>query len=134
MAREIITLGTVALATTDDTVESFRLSGESLGQTAQRLRASSITLINRGNRSRGFSILVKRVPAASPGACRAAILAHELALQAAEAAGVVNLSWNYQGIGYVLRQVLVRHEAEQRGTTALHTYTGTFAALETASL
>lgn len=133
MALEVITLGTISLATTDDTVESFRLSGESLGQPVQRLRSPTTTLFNRRNRSRTFSILVKRVPAATPAACRDAILTHELDLQAAEAAGVVDITWTYQGIGYVFRQVVVRHEAQQRGTTALHTYTGTFAALEAVS-
>ena len=134
MARETITLGTVALATTDDTVETFRLGAQSSAQIVALARAPLATIYNRGNRTRTFSITVKRVPAASPAACRAAILAHERDLQAAEAAGLTDLAWNYQGIGSVLRQCVIRHEAEQRGVTALHTYSGTFAALETSSL
>lgn len=134
MSRETITLGTVALAASDDTVETFRLSGESVAQVAPAARAAVASVFNRGNRTRSFSVSVKRLPATTPAACRAAILAHELALQAAEVAGETSIIWNYQGVGYVLRQCVVRHEAEQRGTTALHTYTGTCAALELSSL
>jgi len=135
MSVETVTLGTTTyLAGEEDVVESFRLDGEPVADVADGLRAATATPRNRLSRRRSFSFLVKRAPAASPADCRLAIIQHEIELSQAEQDGEKDVVWSYRGIGYVLRDVVVKHSSEQRGVTSYHTYTGTFGALETSSL
>lgn len=135
MAGEIIRLGSATyLATGEDSVEGFDLAGEPASQVAEGLRTGTATVLNRLNRRRSFTITVKRLPVASPALARLAMLTHERALESAEVAGDKDITWTYQGITCVLRGCVVRHGARQSGVTSIHTYTGSFGALETTTL
>lgn len=132
---ETIKFGEVWLAEEADAVSAFLLDGKPVAQTAAGLRAATVKVFNRRNRSRTVSFTVTRRTLDTPAAARLFLFQHELALEAEDANAAPVAQFRFDSVAggsfvFDLNDCVLTHRGEARGVTTIHNYTLSGGALE----